>query len=230
MTELNNFKVELFDYFLKNDDGKNRKLVLDAVEDLAIKVLAELKTLSHFYQDYDIGNLPRKMDHCWVAFGPKGKKYREWAHQTISVNAQGIDVFINVETKPAIDRLRNIIKQKRSIFRENILNLEKEGPFTMQLEERVNKQASIYDYYLMARLESKYLIDDRIGSSGFQYIETVLEKIHLPYLSVRKRIERNYSLELFEKDKGCPLIACITNKMKAFHPLIRLINNGDSPV
>ncbi len=38
-----------------------------------------------------------KIDHTWAAFGPKANGYRHVAHQTIALNANGVDVFVNVE-------------------------------------------------------------------------------------------------------------------------------------
>ena len=227
MAEFTCFENEIFDYFLRHDDEEARKWVRDTVEAFAVKVYANLKSLVPFYQDYDMGNLSLKHDYCWVAFGPEQKKYREWAHQTISLNAQGIEVFVNIETKPAIDKLRKKLRQNRQAFKDRILDLQIEEPFTIQVEERGNRQASIFDYHLIARIESNYLKDSRIGSCGFEYVETLLEKVHLPYLSIRKRIGRNLVVQLSEADRGRSLIDHVTKIMQAFHPLVEFINNED---
>ena len=220
-------EVEIFDYFIKHDDKNARKLVLDTVEALAGKVRSQLNTISPFYQDFDIGNLPSKADNCWVAFGPRNNKYRKWAHQTISINSQGVDIFVNIETKPATDRLKEKINKERQSFRKMILDLIFDLPLTIQVEERINRQASLYDYYLIARIESKYIKDPIVGLRSLEYLEYLLDKIPFPYLTMRKNIERNVILNLSEKDKGNTLVTHIVNIMQAFHPFVRFINSTD---
>jgi len=220
-------EVQIFDYFIKHDDKNVRKLVLDTVEALAVKVRSQLNTISPFYQDFDIGNLASKADNCWVAFGPRKNKYRKWAHQTISINSQGIDIFVNIETKPATDRLKEKINEERQTFRKMILDLIFNLPLTIQVEERINRQASIYDYHLIARIESKYLKDPIVGLRSLEYLEYLLDKITFPYLTVRKHIDRDAVLNLLEKDRGNNLITHILNIMRSFHPFVKFINGTD---
>ena len=222
-----NLEVQIFDYFIKHGDKNARKLVLDTVEVLAVKVRSQLNTISPFYQDFDIGNLASKADNCWVAFGPRKNKYRKWAHQTISINSQGVDIFVNIETKPATDRLKEKINEERQTFRKMILDLIFNLPLTIQVEERINRQASIYDYHLIARIESRYLKDPMVGLRSLEYLEYLLDKIPLPYLTVRKHIERDLVLNLSEKDQGNTLVTQIVDIMRAFHPFVKFINSTD---
>ncbi len=225
MAEFTGFENEIFDYFFRHDDEDTRKWVRDTVEAFAVKVHAGLQGFNAFYEDYDVGNLSRNHEQCWVAFGPSQNAYRQLAHQTISVDAHGIEVFVNVELKPAIERLRKRIQKDKQAFEDCILDLHVKGPLTIQLEERVNRQASIFDYRLIARLESTYLKHSRIGSSGLSYIETSLENIDLPYVSIRKRIDRNSVIELCSVDQGSSLICEVNKIMQALHPLVNFINN-----
>ena len=53
-----------------------------------------------------------------------------------------------------------------------------------------------------------------------------MKQIHLPYLSVRRRIDRNRALELSRGD-GRSLVDEVVGVMKAFHPLVKFINEPD---
>jgi hypothetical protein len=225
MAEFTGFENEIFDYFFWHNDEEARKWVRDTFRSFSNMVHLELKSFDSFYEDYDVGNLHIKDEHCWVAFGPGRQKYRQWAHQTISLHAQGLEVFVNVELKGAIDKLKGKLRQNKKDFRNQILNLTVEEPFSIQVEERLNRQASIFDYRLIAKLESTYLRDDRVGSYGFEYVESILERVPLPYLTVRKGINRSRAIEFSKADQGRSLIKEVVRLLQAFHPIVAFINN-----
>ncbi len=233
MTDFTGFEEEMFDFFAHTDrDADTKQWVRDTMQSFAKKVLSRLKLFDDsYYQGYHVGNLGLKDDHCWVAFfGPNNQKFRDWAHQTISIYDYGLEVLVNVELKPVIDKLRKKINQDNRAFRETISKLPE--PFSVQIEERKKIGPRRYDYYHIARLEGgvykdpdpqPYGLKDP-KSKGFDYIEPLLLKqIKLPYLSVRRRIDKKQVLEL-SKGEGDALVNCVVDVMKAFHPVVRYIN------
>ncbi len=237
MAEFTGLEQGMFDYFVAHPDDRSeddRQWVCGTMRSFAEQVLGRLQILnSSFYRDYHVGQLRLKDDHCWVAFGPGNTEFKLWAHQTISLYAYKLDVFVNVELKPAVVRLRKRIRHDKQAFREVVSRLP--VPFSVQLEERKKKQASQHNYYTIAKLEAglceapnsgQYgLKDPKLGQYGFDYIEKLLEQIHLPYLSVRKCIDRNRALEL-SQGSGHSLVDEVVGIMKEFHPLVEFINEA----
>lgn len=227
MADFIGFEKEIFDFFFTHDDDETRVWVRDTIQAFAEKIRIDLNKFNSFYQDYDMGTLHLKDDYCWVAFGPKDKIYWKDAHQTITVDAQGIEVFVNVELKSAIGKLRAKIRHDKNSFKKVISQLEIDDPFCVKIEERKQMQASSYTCYPIARIEARYLKDSELGQSCFEYIQFLLEQVPLPYLTVRKRIDRKLALELSQKDQGKSLVDKLVFTMKAFHPLVRYINQAD---
>jgi uncharacterized protein YktB (UPF0637 family) len=225
MAEFIGLEQGMFNYFATCIDDRNeddRRWVRGTMRSFAEKILEGLQAVdSSFYQDYDVGRLLLKDDHCWTAFGPKDKNYRRLAHQTVSLHECGLDVFVNVELKDAIDRLRKKIAKDKQMFREIVSRLP--GPFSIRVEERKPKQASLYDYHRVASSEAEYLKDPELGSYGFHYVETLLKRVPLPCFTVRRCIDRDRALELSQRD-GRPLIEEVVGIMKVFHPLVEFIN------
>jgi len=174
-----------------------------------------------------MGTIRLEDTYCWVAFGPGDLRYRQWAHQTISLDSYALEVFVNVELKPTIDRLRKKIHQNKQAFREIISKLPE--PFSVRVEERKQKQAALYLCHTIANLDTYCLKnpDSELGRHGFDYIEVLLEQVHLPYLSVRRRIDRNSVLEVSQKDRGQSLVDEVVSVMQKFHPLVDFINEPD---
>lgn len=220
MAEFTGLEQGMFDYFatpIDDRDEDDRQWVRGTMRSFAEKILKGLQAVdSSFYQDYDVGRLLLKDDHCWAAFGPKDKKYRRLAHQTVSLHECGLDVFVNVELKPAVDRLKKKIVQDKQAFREAISRLP--GLFSVQVEERKLIRGSLYDYALIDSLES-----DKLDEHGFDRVEEPLKQLPLPYLTVRRCIDRDQALELSHTD-GRPLIEEVVGIMKVFHPLVEFIN------
>jgi hypothetical protein len=100
------FRREHFDYFVLHADEDARRWVLEQVEDFATQVQAELYTFAPFYEAYDIGPLKSADSYCWCAFGPRDKTYRDVTHQTMSLSANGLSLFVNAELKAATDRTK----------------------------------------------------------------------------------------------------------------------------
>jgi hypothetical protein len=220
MAEFIGLEQGMFDYFATRIDDRNeddRQWVCGTMRSFAEKILEGLQTVdSSFYQDHDVGRLFLKDDHCWAAFGPKDKKYRRLAHQTVSLYDYGLDVFVNAELKPAVDRLRKKITQDKQAFGEAISRLP--GLFSVQVGERKLIRGSLYEYTLVDSLES-----NKLDEGGFDRVENLLRQLPLPYLTVRRHIDRDQALELSHTD-GRPLIEEVVGIMKVFHPLVEFIN------
>ena len=228
MTEFTGFEEGMFEFFVHSEkDPDTKKWIRNTIGLFAEKVLPGLQALNAvFYKGYHVGNFGAADDHFWVAFG--SEKFREVAHQTIALYDYGLDIFVNVELSPAIKKLKKKMRDEKQKFRAIISELP--GPFRVQVEERKLKQASIFDYYVVAKLEGGVHKDYHPGhyglkdpqSNGFDYLETLLEQIPFPYLSVRKRLDRKRVLELSKK--GDALIDEVLGIMRKFHPLVEFIN------
>lgn len=224
MSDFIGFNKEIFDYFITHDDEETRVWVRNTIQLFAESIRKDLCKFDIFYEDFDMGTLHLKDEYCWVAFGPKGKKYRNDAHQTITVDAQGIEVFVNVELKSAIDKLRLKMCQDKDSFKKLLSALDDNEPLCVKIEERKQRQASSYNYFPVARIELPYLKNSETGHLSFEYIQSVLTKIPLPYLTVRLRIDRKTALVLSERDHGRSLVDKVISHLKALHPLVRYIN------
>lgn len=234
MTEFTGFEEGMFEFFVHDEkDVDTKRWIRDTIGLFAEKVLYGPKGLQAFnvpfYESYHVGNFGSGDDHFWVAFGPK--EFRKVCHQTIALYDYGLDVFVNVELSPAVKKLRTKIRNEKQKFRTMISDLPE--PFKIQVEERKQKRPRIYDYYIIATLEGGVRKDYHPGpyglkdpqSDGFDYLETLLEQIWFPSLSVKKNIDRNDVLEL-SKGKGDGVVDEVVGIMKAFHPLVEFINGS----
>ena len=232
MSEFTGFEEGMFEFFVRDEkDVDTKKWIRDTIGLFAEKVLHNPNGLqalnAAFYKDYHVGNFKINDNHFWVVFGPE--KFGEVCHQTITLYDYGLDVFVNVELLPAIKKLKKKIKNERQEFTTIISGLPE--PFNILIEERKQKKAMLFDYYTIATLEAGVREPPHPGpyglkipqSIGFNYLETLLEKIQYPCLSVRKRIERKRVLEL-SKSNGDALVDEVLGIMNKFHPLVEFIN------
>jgi len=232
MTEFTGFEEGMFEFFIHDEkDADTKRWIRDTIRLFAEKILYGKKGLQafdeSFYKSYHVGNYGSKDDHFWVAFGPE--KLRKVCHQTIAFYDYGLDVFVNVELSPVIKRLRAKLRDEKQKFRAIISELPE--PFKIQVEERKQKQPRFYDYYVIATLDGGVHKDYHLGpyglkepqSSGFDYLERLLEQIQFPSLSVKKNIHRKEVFEL-SKGNGNELVDKVVRIMKAFHPLVEFIN------
>lgn len=228
MTEFAGFREEMFKFFVASErDSDTQRWVRGAVEGLADVVLEGndgLRDFDKWYSDKHVGNLAKDADHYWVAFGP-AKDFRNWAHQTISLYEQKLDIFVNVELFPAIKKLRR--KIEGGDFRKVVSKLP--APFTIHIEERrMTTQPRVFDYFPVADVEGgtqgrrSYGLKDA-RSPGFDYVERLLFDIEYPYISVRKSIDRRQVLEL-SMPNGDALVTEVLKILKGFHPLVEYIN------
>jgi hypothetical protein len=230
MNDFCGFRQDFFDYFFTHDDEDTRKWVKHNMETFARNILDELRKSIPFYQYVDLGRLSLSDIYCWAAFGPKEtrdhKAYRNLAHQTISADSQGLNIFVNVERKPAVEKLRDKIRKSQSEWRKIVSQLHEHSAFSLKIEERIQKQAQNYDYRPICVVESAYLSDPRLADVSFTYLESLLEQIRLPYVTLVTRVGRQEAIQASEANYGRKLIEKITSLMAGFHPLVEFINGS----
>lgn len=187
MSEFTGFRLDHFHYFLLHDDEDARRWIREQVEYFAIHVLASLRKLAPFYEAYDVGNLKATDSYCWVAFGPRGGAYRRVTHQTMSLTSDGLRVFVNTELKAATDRFKSVIKGSPAAFRAALQQLHAWEPFELVLEERVQRQASLYDYTPKMRLHSSLLVE-ATGDVAWEAFAQTAQLLPLPYLRIERLV------------------------------------------
>ncbi len=224
MNRLEGFTSELFDYFICHDDETTRKFVVNFAQQFAEQLQLRLFKLNSFFDGYDIGRLEKKHTFLWIGFGPKGEKYRDLAHLTIVTSSAGIEVLANIELKPAVDKLRGKINANRATFRKHVAKLSTDRPSWLRLEERTQKQASIYHYTKIAEIDLTAIKHKQIGILGFEYIEGILSKLQYPYISIRKLVSRNEILRIPPKTRGNAVMNNLVSISKEFNPIIEFIN------
>ena len=96
--------------------------------------------------------------------------------------------------------------------------------FSLKIEERIQKQAQKYDYRPICVVESAYLSDPRLADVSFTYLESLLEKTPLPYVTLVTRVGRQEAIQASGTNHGRTLIEKVTSLMAGFHPLVEFIN------
>src|SRR5262249_25711957 len=129
MTEFTRFEEQMFEFFVRSEkDPDEKRWIRDTMGRFAEKVLQGPKGLHavdpSFYQMFHVGNFRPEDDHMWVAFGPdEPANFRNVAHQTISLDDYGLQVFVNVELLPAAKLLRERIRSDKQTFIGIVANL-----------------------------------------------------------------------------------------------------------
>ncbi|MCE5251230.1 hypothetical protein LLG96_13520 [bacterium] len=225
MAEFTGFKPEVFDYFIAHDDEEIRKWVRDTMQGFGEVLQPELYKLDHFYDGYDLGRLELKHNHSWIAFGPKDQEYKQRAHLSIAIHLAGLEVFLNVELKSATDKLKEKVCNNKDEFRKLLSDLQLDDPLWIQIEERKKIQAMVYDYRLISKIEVSSLRHSEIGSSSYEYLETLIDRLQYPYFSIRKLIDREEVCKLSRKDQGISLVNEVVRICEKFHSIVKFINS-----
>ena len=224
MTEFTGFRLEHFHYFLLRDDDDARRWIRDQVRYFATRIQAGLCESTPFYEATDIGKLKLTDAYCWAAFGPRGNTYRKVTHQTISLASDGLRLFVNSETKAATDQLKSVLKQSNAVFLTTLQHLHAFEPFELVLEERTQRQASIYNYTPKMRLHSSLLNDDEIaGDVAWAAFTKTVERLHLPYLRIERLVPAHKLIELSKCDPP-QVVQHIVEMLLSNHAVVRLLN------
>jgi len=205
-----------------HDDDDARRWIRGQVGYFAAEVQASLYVSTPFYEAFDIGNLKLTDTYCWAAFGPRGKGYRKVTHQTISLASDGLRVFVNSELKSATDLLKRALKQSNATFRAALQELHAFEPFELVLEERTQRQASIYDYTPKIRLHSS-LLDETAGDVAWAAFTQAVERLPLPYLRIERLVAAQKLMERSNRDPP-QVVPYITEMLLRNHAVVRLLN------
>jgi len=224
MTEFTGFNTEIFDYFITHEDKDLRKWVKVNMQSFGEKLQSRLFKIDPFYNGFDLGRLGKKSESSWIGLGPKNKEYRKKAHLTVGISSNGLEVFINVELKSATDRLKVTIKNHKEKFRDHLRKINIIGPIFIQIEDKKQKQAMLYNYNLITRIDVDSLKHTEIGISSFEYLETLVEKLNIPCFSIRKLFGREEVYKISNKDQGDFLLSELSRICEAFNPIVRFLN------
>lgn len=187
--------TEVFDYFFDPGDPDTRSSVKRTWSALADALQPELGQVNPWYAGHEVGNLKGSDAHCWVAFGPMDSgnggspPYRQHAHLTASIRSTGIEFFANIELKSAIDRLRAAITGRRSELLDALRGLRGRG-YEIRIEERQQRQASIYDYVPVSSVRVEYLFNDNVGAIATETLFHSIAALPLPSVMIVKSIGR----------------------------------------
>lgn len=222
MSEFIGFRLDHFQYFLLHDDDDGRRWIHDQVRYFATRVHASLREFAPFYEAYGVGPLKLSDSYCWVAFGPSNDGYRHVTHQTMALGADGLKVFVNAELKVATDRLKSVLKQSGTIVRQALQHLHAFEPFELVLEERLQRQASLYDYTSKMRLHSS-MLDQNSGDVAWKaFVETV-NRLPLPYLRIERLVPAQKLIELSKSDAS-QVVQYVVQILRQNHAAVRLLN------
>ncbi len=222
MTDFVGFNDEIFDYFFHPGDEETRIWIRETMKKFAGKLLLQLE--DPFYQSYNVGNLKSNDDNCWVAFGPENKQYKNWAHQTVGVYSAGLEIFVNIELKSVVNRLRKILLESQDQFVKIISALHSKSPFFIVVNERREIRPRVYKAHLVTRLESEYLLKKDLEKDGLHFLENIVKKIKLPQITLSILIDRYTIIESSKIDQGQTMIKSVVNYMKSFDSVVKFIN------
>jgi len=229
LTDFNGFDSDFFDYFFSHDNEESRIWVKNKINSFASLIFNEMSKVDKlFYQDFDQGQLKTKDISSWIAFGPKNKKYRKLAHLTIRFDSQGIEIFINIETKPATENFKQNIKNQPNKLKKAIKELCNICDLTFMVEKREQDVASKYNYFKLLEIESYALKEEKISDSTYDFFISSIGNIALPSINIIKRIERNDAIALSSGNSPKRLINELIKTTTKFHNFIVFCNNPAS--
>lgn len=223
MSGFTGFRREHFDYFLLHEDDDARRWVREQMKGLATQVEAILLQFSPFYAEYDIGVLKLADTHCWVAFGPRDGAYSQVTHQSMSLASNGIRVYVNTELVSAAKRLKKVLRESADALRAALLAQHVLEPFELVVEERIRRQASLYDYFPKMRLYSSALAAEATGNVAWHAFSQMVQDLPLPYLRIERLVPARQLIELSKLD---PLAAVqhVADILKHNHVVVNLLN------
>lgn len=221
MSGFTGFRREHFDYFLAHDDEDARIWIKQQVADLAEQIQSRLQEIDPFYENWDQGQLKRTDEYCWVAFGPKN--YRQVTHQSIDIRANGLRVFVNSELKSATDGIKTALEQSAHTVREALSKLHAFEPFDLILKERVQKQASLYEYVPKMQLHSSLLSDGEVGDLAWRAFADTLQRLPLPYIRIDRLIDTKSLLDMSQASE-VTAIERIVEMIERNHAVVKLLN------
>jgi hypothetical protein len=223
MTGFTGFRPDHFDYFILHDNDDARRWVRDQVDDFAAQVVASLHGIAPFYEEHDVGVLKFDDAYCWVAFGPRDKSYRSVTHQSLSLTAVGLEVFVNAELKSATDRIKEVLNRSAAQFRSALEYQHRLQPFELIVQKRTQRQASLFDYTPQLRLHSSMLVDNATSDIAWKAFEDTMKVLPLPYLRIERGVPRTTLLEL-SSHEAPGVVQHVVELLLRNDPVVRLLN------
>jgi hypothetical protein len=153
LADFTGFKKEFFERLCHMEqECLDSQIIKRMVTLMADRLLPKLTNIRSFYSCYHVGNIKRGEPYSWVAFGPGG--YKDFTHQTVSVDCDGVRVFVNTELKKPVDKLVKLLgkQEGQNKFRNAISIIEKIEPLRAIVLQREQLQASSYDSKILDTL------------------------------------------------------------------------------
>lgn len=222
VSEFTGFQPDHFHYFLMHDDDDARRWVREQMESFAAQVQASLQASAPFYEACEVGVLRLADSSCWAAFGPRTPEYRKVTHQTVSLRSDGLRVFVNTELKSATDRLKDVLRHSESEFRGALQHLHEFSPFELVLNERIQRQASLYDYTPKMQLHSSMLVE-ATGDVAWKAFTQTVDRLPLPYLRMERLVPAATLIELSKTDKA---VQHVEDILRQNHAVVGLLNES----
>ena len=222
MAGFTGFQLDHFQYFLMHDDDDARLWIREQMESFAARVLDKLQAFAPFYEAFDVGVLRLADPSCWVAFGPRAPEYRNVTHQTVSLGPDGLRVFVNAELKSATDRLKQALHHCGPELRRALQHLHQLGAFQLALEERTQRQASLYDYTPKMQLHSSMLTEGAGEVAWNAFVETV-NRLPLPYVRIERLMPAAKLIELSNRGEA---IQHVEEVLEQNHAVVHLMNRS----
>lgn len=223
MSGFTGFRREHFDYFVLHDDDDARRWILEQVNDFATQVQAKLLNFAPFYEAYNIGTLKRTDSSCWFAFGPRNT-YRNVTHQSLSLEANGLKVFVNAELKTATDRVKTVVRRGGDLLLDVLQNLHLFESFDLTLNERKQRQASLYKSIPKMRLNSSMFDAPNTREVAWTAFSQTVQQLDLFQVSIERYIPPSKLLELSQCDPP-EALGYIVEILKRNHAVVQLLND-----
>jgi len=141
----------------------------------------------------------------------------------MSLAADGLRVFVNAELKPATDRLKSVVRNSGQALRAAFRDLHRFKPFDLVLEERVQRQARLFDYTPKMRLHSSMLAGQATSEVAWNVFAQTVELLPLPYLRIERLVPAS---TLGEPSKSDPpeVVQGIVKMLQSNHVVVKLLN------
>ena len=170
-----------------------------------------------FYKHAHVGILKPSASYCWAAFGPAPwERCKQFAHQTIALSSNGLRIFVNIETKPATDRLKAAVS--RPEFLKALKKLHKTATFELVLEKSVRDFPRPGSTTPKMRLHSSLLNDD---DAWKVFAKTVVET-PLPYFCLDRPAVTPPELICLTEGAAIKLVV---ESCKLNHAVVKMVND-----
>lgn len=224
------FNEDFFDHFTFEEqaDDESRRSVLAALGGVSARLTespAGTSLLSELDPDWavDIGPLTRSDRHAWIAIGAPEKRYRQRPHVSLIFGRGGIHVQANIELKDAVVSLRRALDAAPAETLEKMLGATADDPAaSIEVMERKQRQAMLYDYFPRATLDLQTLRDPAVQAATFAYFQALVHTLPLPYVTIRRCIPRRDCMDVSRSDtSGRAITELIVDHIRRVTPLVQ---------